>query len=75
MNSTRDKKLLKKLGAHIKLLRQNKDVSLRHLADEADVDFSQIHRIEKGDSNPTYTMLLKLAGALGISIQELVTVE
>ena len=75
MNSTRDKKILKKFGARLQQLREQKEFSLRRLGDEADVDFSQIHRIEKGESNPTYTMLLKLAGALGVTIQELVDVE
>lgn len=75
MNSTRDKKLLKKFGARLKELRIKKDFSLRRLADEALVDYSQIHRIEKGQSNPTYTMLIALATALGITVQELVTVE
>ena len=41
-------------------------MSLRKLADKADVDFSQIHRIEKGESNPSFTMLLALAGALEV---------
>jgi transcriptional regulator with XRE-family HTH domain len=71
MNSTRDEKILKKFGAHLKSLREEKELSLRKLADLADVDFSQIHRIEKGETNPSLTMLIVLAEALEISITEL----
>lgn len=52
-------------------LRTEKGLSLRKLADLADVDFSQIHRIEKGQSNPSLTMLLTLTEALEITVEEL----
>jgi len=71
MNSTRDLDILKRFGEHLKSMRNLKKISLRKLADEADVDFSQIHRIEKGQSNPTLTMLLALSKALGIKTGEL----
>jgi len=71
MNSTRNEKILKKFGKHLEKIRKEKKLSLRKLADIADVDFSQIHRIEKGESNPTLTMILTLAEALEISVQEL----
>lgn len=72
MNTTRDEKTLRKFGKHLETLREAKGYSLRGLADIADVDFSQIHRIEKGITNPSLTMLLALAEALEISIQEMV---
>ncbi len=71
MNSTRDEKILKKFGKHLEELRLERKLSLRKLADIADVDFSQIHRIEKGITNPSLTMLLALADALKVSIPEL----
>lgn len=67
MNSTRDKKILKAFGENFKNIRIQKEISLRKLADEADVDFSQIHRIEKGESNPTLTMILSLAEGLKVN--------
>ncbi len=75
MNHTRDERLLIKFGAHLKQLRKKKELSIRKLSDAAEVDFSQIHRIEKGEANPTYTMLLALANGLGISLQELITID
>jgi transcriptional regulator with XRE-family HTH domain len=71
MNSTRNEKVLKKFGKNLQRIRTEKNLSLRKLADIADVDFSQIHRIEKGESNPTLTMLLTLSEALNISINDL----
>lgn len=71
MNNTRDIKTLKKFGKHLKSIRAAKGLSLRKLGDIADVDFSQIHRIEKGETNPSLTMLLALAEGLGIDIIEL----
>ena len=71
MNSTRNEKILKKFGKHLEQIRTEKGLSLRKFADIADVDFSQIHRIEKGQSNPSLTMLLTIAEALEITILEL----
>lgn len=71
MNSTRDEKLLKKFGKHLENLREAKGLSLRQLADIADVDFSQIHRIEKGKSNPSLTMVVRLADGLEVTLIQL----
>jgi len=71
MNSTRNEKVLKKFGKNLEKLRTEKKLSLRKLADIADVDFSQIHRIEKGESNPSLTMILALAEALKLQPSEL----
>lgn len=71
MNNTRDEKILKRFGSNLKSIRKTKKLSLRKLADIADVDFSQIHRIEKGESNPTLTMVYALAEALNIKASEL----
>ncbi|MFN8271948.1 MAG: helix-turn-helix transcriptional regulator [Chitinophagaceae bacterium] len=72
MNSTRDDKILKEFGKRLKKYRTTKKLSIRKLSDIADVDFSQIHRIEKGESNPTLTMILTLASALNLTVTELI---
>lgn len=66
MNNTRDEKLLLAFGEHLRAARESRELSLRKLAEKAGVDFSQIHRIEKGESNPSLTMILTLADALEI---------
>lgn len=72
MNNTRNERILKRFGKHLEKLRTDKKLSLRKLADIADVDFSQIHRIEKGESNPTLTMIIALSEALEITPAQLI---
>jgi transcriptional regulator with XRE-family HTH domain len=73
MKRTTDEKILKKFGQHLAGLRHSKGFSLRKLGDQADVDFSQIHRIEKGEVNPSLLILISLAEALNIPLSALVT--
>lgn len=71
MNNTRDTDLLIRFGNHLRLLRKSKKLSLEKLALEADVEISQIHRIEKGKINPTLSTLNLLAHALEMDLQDL----
>ncbi|MDB5200364.1 MAG: Helix-turn-helix protein [Chitinophagaceae bacterium] len=71
MNNTRDEKILKRFGSNLKSIRKTKRLSLRKLADIVAVGYSQIHRIEKGESNPILMMVYALAEALNIKISEL----
>jgi transcriptional regulator with XRE-family HTH domain len=57
-------------GVKLKEKRTAKKLSLQKLADEAEVAKSTVHRIEKGDLNFSYTILLSLAKALKISPAE-----
>lgn len=74
MNKLRNKEQLAKLGERLRILRTSKSFTLETLAFAADVEVSQVHRIEKGKINPTYTTLLVLAAALEITISELVNI-
>jgi transcriptional regulator with XRE-family HTH domain len=71
MNNLRDKAVLIKFGERLKELRTDKKLTLEQLAFAADIELSQVHRIEKGKINPTYTTLLALASGLEITISEL----
>ena len=75
MNKLRNTEQIAKLGERLRLLRTAKKLSLEQLAYEAEVEISQIHRIEKAKINPTYTTLLALAAGLEITISELVKLE
>jgi transcriptional regulator with XRE-family HTH domain len=75
MDGKKQEKVLKRFGKHLAKCRKASGLSLRKLADNADVDFSQIHRIEKGITNPSLTMLFALADGLGITIEELIRYE
>ena len=74
MNKLRNKEELTKLGDHLKMLRTSKMLTLEQLAFAADVEVSQVHRIEKGLINPTYSTLLALSAGLDIPISQLVTI-
>ena len=71
MNNTRNTDILKQFGARLKQLRTERNLTLEALAFEADVELSQIHRIETAKTNPTLTTISILAKALNISIAEL----
>jgi len=67
MNNTRDEKRIEEFGSQIRKLRKARKLSMEALAFEADIELSQIHRIEKGKINPTLTTILLLADALAVT--------
>jgi len=72
MNNLRNQETLEKFGENLKTLRIAKGLTLEQLAFEADIELSQVHRVEKGKINPTLTTLIALAKGLGITLAELV---
>ena len=62
----------KKLGENLRKLRLKKNMSQVDLATALNVDRAYISNIENGRMNPTLSTLEKIAGALGISMSELV---
>lgn len=71
MDKEQDKELLIALGEQVKSFRKDKGFTLQELANEADVELSQIHRIEQGKINPKYTTLQILAKALDVTVSDL----
>lgn len=71
MNKLRDKKILIAFGQRLRKIRQERSLSLESLAYEAEMELSQIYRIEKGKINPTLTTLNAIAKALNINLKEL----
>jgi transcriptional regulator with XRE-family HTH domain len=61
-----------KLGQNLRKLRLKKKMSQVDLATALNVDRAYISNIENGRMNPTLFTLEKIAGALGISMSELV---
>lgn len=72
MNNLRDQEVLIEFGNKLKDLRTLKGLTLQQLAFEAEMEISQVHRVEKGKINPTLTTLNALAKGLGISLTELI---
>lgn len=61
----------KVLGHNVKALRLAHDLSQEELAFRADLDRTYISQIERGVSNPSVLVLVKIAEVLGTEIQEL----
>lgn len=63
---------LKWLGNNLKQRRIKSEMSQQELADNANLAKSTIQRIEKGELNPTITVILKITEAIGSDICELI---
>jgi transcriptional regulator with XRE-family HTH domain len=61
------------LGEAVRTLRGKAGLSQEQLAEGAGTDLTQVGGIERGVRNPSYTTLLRLAGALNTSVGKLTT--
>lgn len=64
-----------RLGAAIRSLRQQQGLTLSQLAAKAEVSVSYLSRLENGRSTPSFTLLARLANALGVDVDSFVTIE
>lgn len=62
----------KKLGLRVKEYRQQKGLTLEQLAESSKVSRSMISKIERGEADPTTTLLSRLAEGLNVRVSELV---
>jgi transcriptional regulator with XRE-family HTH domain len=63
------------LGQRIRTLRRLKGWTQQELGDEADVNYKFIGEIERSRQNPSFTILEKIATALGVDLYELFRFE
>lgn len=70
MNTIEDS-INQRIGARIRIERESRGWSLTELAERAGVSRAMIHKIERGESSPTATLLGRLSGAFGISMSTL----
>ncbi len=66
------KEELIKLGAIIRGKRELKSLTQVELAEKAGVDRNYIGMVERGERNPSYLSLQKIANGLEISVDELI---
>ncbi|MET3035909.1 helix-turn-helix transcriptional regulator [Chryseobacterium sp. NRRL B-14859] len=72
MSTTSEKiAFLKSFGKRIETLRNEKNLSLRQLSQNCDIDYSDISKIEKGLRNIQMSTILELAKGLNITTKEL----
>ncbi len=60
-----------RIGARIRDLRADSNLTLDALAQRADVSRAMLSRIERGESSPTAQLLNKVCGGLGVTLSQL----
>jgi transcriptional regulator with XRE-family HTH domain len=71
MDSRQEEIIIKDFGKRLKKARLAKGLSLRALADLADMNHGNIHEIELGNVNPQISTVVMLARALEIKPADL----
>lgn len=71
MNKKADKELRLAFGMQVRRLRVAKGYSMRGFANEADIEYSQVVRIENGIISPTITTVYKIAETLNVSLTDI----
>lgn len=71
MNTIEDS-INQRISVRIRIERESRGWSLTELAERAGVSRAMIHKIERGESSPTATLLGRLSGAFGISMSTLI---
>ena len=66
---------LNQLGKQLEKLRKKKNLSYRRLAQNCNIDYSDISKIEKGKANITMLTLLDLAKGLEVHPKKLLDFE
>ena len=61
----------KAFGKQLRKLREGKGITMRKFAAEADIEYSQLSKIERGVTNTTISTVLVLAETLEVEVFEL----
>lgn len=69
------KDYISKLGRRIKKLRTDRGLTYTEVSVRCGIDEGNIRRLERGDTNPTITTLLKIADGIGVKLSELIDIE
>ena len=67
--------VLNRLGSKVRELRKSKGLSQEELADRADLHYTYVGGIERGERNPSLKSIEKIATALNIDIGELLVFQ
>ncbi len=60
------------VGQRIRAERERLGVSQMHIAELAEMHFTSLGKIERGEANPSLTTMLRIAVALGVELSDLV---
>ena len=70
MEENRYEAILKAVGRNVRSIRISKGLSMQAVANEANMEYRQLGRIERGEVNTTITSLIKIADALKVDIHD-----
>ena len=74
MNKVKDEQNIL-LGRRIRTLRTAKGLTQQELGNRADVDYKFIGEIERGNMNPSFKVLVKIANTLDVELPEILRFE
>jgi y4mF family transcriptional regulator len=60
---------IKELGSMLKQRRKDLGITQPHLAEIAGISKNTLYKLERGESNPSWEIVLKLMDVLGLSLQ------
>ncbi|WP_316777967.1 helix-turn-helix transcriptional regulator [Pedobacter antarcticus] len=75
MKNVRNEIIIKALGDRVRVLRNNKKLSMEKLAELSGIDYRQLSYIELGQTDPSLSTLHALCSGLEISLAELMDSE
>jgi transcriptional regulator with XRE-family HTH domain len=61
------------LGRNVRKLRQQKKLTQEELAFEAEIDLTYVGGIERGKRNPSLLVMVRIADALQVPLQRLIS--
>ena len=67
------KEISSKIGIRIRKIRSNKKLSIESVANNAEMEYKQLSRIELGEINTTIFQIYKLSIALDTNITEIIS--
>lgn len=66
MDQSREQEILSAFGSKLKALRNEKNLTLRQLGLNADIEFSFIGALERAEKTPSLITVIALAEGLGV---------
>ncbi|MFM7711161.1 MAG: helix-turn-helix domain-containing protein [Ferruginibacter sp.] len=71
MKPGEQEKYLKKVSGNLRRIRQEKGLTMEQLAHEAEIEYRQLGRIERGEINTSILSLLRICQALHVDVDNL----
>jgi len=62
----KDERAINAFGSRVRELREKSGMSREEFANQSDIHFTQVARIERGETNVTISYIYRLAEALGV---------